>query len=137
MPLYLRINPRNGYPVYLQLVEQIRRAIGIGILKPGEQLPTVKQLSTELIVNPATVSRAIRELEHLGLVRSLPGRGAFVTGTDGATATSAHQDVVAEQIDAAVREARALNVPASRLRDALHDALARWYDDEERQAEET
>jgi len=135
MPFYLRINPRSGYPVYLQLLEQIRRAIGIGILKPGEKLPTVKQLSAELIVNPATVSRAIRELEHLGLVESLPGRGTYVTGGDGAAA-QANEQTVAERIDAVVREARALQLPASQLEDSLRDAIAKWYDDE-RQGEET
>ncbi|MGB6062209.1 MAG: GntR family transcriptional regulator, partial [Candidatus Aquilonibacter sp.] len=78
MPLYLHVDPGNGLPVYLQIVDQVRRAVAIGILKPDEQLPTVKQLAGDLVVNPATVGRALRELEHLEIIRSVPGRGAFV-----------------------------------------------------------
>ncbi len=137
MPLYLRVDPRSGYPVYLQIVEQIRRAVSIGILKAGDQLPTVKQLAAELVVNPATVSRALRELEHLRVVESLPGRGAFVAGDGKAAAARANENgALTEQIDTAVREARAMGVPASRLDRILRDAIARWYDGEV-QTEET
>ncbi|HKU66178.1 MAG TPA: GntR family transcriptional regulator [Candidatus Baltobacteraceae bacterium] len=128
MPLHLHVDPRSGFPVYLQIVDQVRRAVAIGVLKPGEQLPTVKQLASELVVNPATVSRSLRELEHLGIIQSLPGRGAFVR-TDAAegVAKSVARDVVGASMDATVREARSLGVDESELHELFRQALDVWY----------
>lgn len=128
MPLYLHVDPGNGLPVYLQIVDQVRRAVAIGVLKPGEQLPTVKQIASDLVVNPATVSRALRELEHLEIVRSFPGRGAFVR-TDAASgvAKTGARDVVSASLDAAVREARSLGVDEAELRELFRCSLEAWY----------
>ena len=128
MPLYLHIDPGKGLPVYLQIVDQVRRAVAIGVLKPGEQLPSVKQLASDLVVNPATVSRALRELEHLGIVQSLPGRGSFVRAdaVTGVAQSGAH-DVVAASIDAAIREARSLGVDEKDVHDLFLCALDAWY----------
>lgn len=128
MPLYLHVDPTNGLPVYLQIVDQVRRAVAIGILKTGEQLPTVKQLASDLVVNPATVSRALRELEHLEIIRSLPGRGAFVRVDAIASAgKTAARDVVSVSIDAAIREARSLGVDENDLCELFRRALDAWY----------
>src|SRR5579872_1381310 len=128
MPLYLHVDPLNGLPVYLQIVDQVRRAVAIGILKPGEQLPTVKQLATDLVVNPATISRSLRELEHLEIIQSLPGRGAFVRADAAAgVASSGARNVVGASIDAAIREARSLGVDESDLHDLFRRALDAWY----------
>jgi GntR family transcriptional regulator len=128
MPLYLHVDPGNGLPVYLQITDQVRRAVAIGVLKPGEQLPTVKQIASDLVVNPATVSRALRELEHLGLIQSLPGRGAFVRN-DAVTsaARSGARDVVSASIDAAIREARSLGVDERDVRELVRRSLEAWY----------
>jgi len=128
MPIYLHVDPGNGLPVYLQIVDQIRRAVAIGVLKPGEQLPTVKQLASDLVVNPATISRALRELEHLEIVRSVSGRGCYVRddAASGVAKTGA-RDVVHATIDAAVREARALGVDEGEVRRLVASALDAWY----------
>ena len=128
MPIYLHIDPSNGLPVYLQIVDQIRRAVAVGILKPGEQLPTVKQLASDLVVNPATISRALRELEHLEIVRSHAGRGCYVRddASVGVAKTGA-RDVVSVTIDAAVREARSLGVSESDIRELVGRSLDAWY----------
>lgn len=128
MPLHLHVDPRSGLPVYLQVVDQVRRAVAIGVLKPGEQLPSVKQLASDLVVNPATISRALRELEHLGIVQSLPGRGAFVR-SDAVTsaAKTGARDVVSASIDTAIREARSLGVDESDLCDLFRRACDAWY----------
>jgi GntR family transcriptional regulator len=136
MPLYLRVDSRSGYPVYLQIVEQVRRAVNIGILKAGDQLPTVKQLAAQLVVNPATISRALRELEHLDVVESFPGRGSFVAADGKAAAAKANENgALAKQVDAVVRDARGLGVAEPRLVDIFREAIARWYEGE-RQGEE-
>jgi GntR family transcriptional regulator len=128
MPLHLHVDPTNGLPVYLQIVDQVRRAVAIGILKPGEQLPTVKQLASDLVVNPATVSRALRELEHLEIIRSLPGRGASVRADAAAgVAKTGARDIVSASLDAAIREARSLGVDERDLRDLFRRALDAWY----------
>jgi GntR family transcriptional regulator len=128
MPLYLHIDPGNGLPVYLQIVDQVRRAVAVGILKPGEQLPTVKQLASDLVVNPATVSRALRELEYLEIVQTAPGRGAFVRADAAAgVAKTGARDVVRASIDGAIREARALGVEEGDVRALFTDALHAWY----------
>lgn len=128
MPLYLHVDPTNGLPVYLQIVDQVRRAVAIGVLKSGEQLPTVKQLAKDLVVNPATVSRSLRELEHLEIIQSLPGRGAFVRANAARSAAkSGARDVVSASMEATIREARSLGVDESDLCELFRRALDAWY----------
>jgi GntR family transcriptional regulator len=79
LPTIFTVDPRSGIPLYLQLTEQIKRAIALGTLAPGEQLPTVKALALELTVNPNTVARVYRELERDGVIDTSPGRGSFVS----------------------------------------------------------
>ena len=74
----LRLDSRSGVPPYLQIAQQVRHAMVAGILKPGDQLPTVKEVVTQLAVNPNTVFKGYRELEREGLVEGRPGAGTFV-----------------------------------------------------------
>ena len=62
----LRPNPSSGVPIYLQLMEQVKHAIETGALRPGEQLPSIRPLAEELVINPNTVAKVYRELEHEG-----------------------------------------------------------------------
>jgi GntR family transcriptional regulator len=94
------LEARSGVPTYLQLVQQVRQAIRLGILEPGDQLPTVKDVVASLAINPNTVLRAYRELDLEGLVEGRRGVGTFVIG-----------DTVA--------------VPADDVRD-LRSSLQRW-----------
>jgi GntR family transcriptional regulator len=72
------LNPGSGVPAYLQVVQQVEQALRMGHLRPGDQLPTVKQVVTEIAINPNTVLKAYRELENLGLVEGRQGVGTFV-----------------------------------------------------------
>ncbi|HEV8535679.1 MAG TPA: GntR family transcriptional regulator [Candidatus Limnocylindria bacterium] len=76
------LDPRSGIPTYLQLVQQTKHAVRYGMLRPGDQLPTAREVVEELAINPNTVLKAYRELERDGFVRSRPGAGTFVA--DGA-----------------------------------------------------
>ncbi len=69
-------------PIYLQLMEQVKHAIETGALRPGEQLPGIRPLAEELVINPNTVAKAYRELEHEGVIELRHGAGAFVSGHD-------------------------------------------------------
>src|SRR4051794_28286467 len=74
-----RLDTRSGVPTYLQLVHQVEQALRLGILRPGDQLPTVKDVVGSLAINPNTVLKAYRELDRAGLVETQRGRGTFVT----------------------------------------------------------
>ena len=76
--MIFHVNPSSGAPIYLQLMEQVKHAIEIGALRAGEQLPTLRKLAEELVINPNTIVRAYRELEHEGIVEIRHGSGAFV-----------------------------------------------------------
>jgi len=81
------LDDRSGLSPYQQLVQQVRHALRLGLLDEGDQLPTVKDVAGRLAINPNTVLKAYRELEHDGLVAARPGIGTFVTRTltDGGT----------------------------------------------------
>ena len=83
------LNSRSGVSPYLQLVQQVRQALRLGLLDVGDQLPTVKDVVGSVAINPNTVLKAYRELEHEGLVTARPGVGTFVTRTlsDGSLAS--------------------------------------------------
>src|ERR1700683_3823383 len=75
------LDTHTGVAPYLQIVQQVRRALRLGILHEGDQLPTVKDVVARVAINPNTVLKAYRELEHDGLVSARPGVGTFVTAT--------------------------------------------------------
>src|SRR5689334_1504948 len=81
--MLLRPNPALGVPIYLQLMEQVKHAIETGALRRGEQLPGIRPLAEELVINPNTVAKAYRELEHEGVIELRHGAGAFVAATAG------------------------------------------------------
>jgi len=84
------LDGRTGVSPYLQIVQQVRHALRLGLLRQGEQLPTVKDVVAQLAINPNTVLKAYRELEHDGLVAARPGVGTFVTRTLTDTSLAAH-----------------------------------------------
>ena len=77
--MLLRPNPSSGVPIYLQLMEQVKHDIETGALRAGEQLPGIRPLAEELVINPNTVAKAYRELEHEGVIELRHGAGAFVS----------------------------------------------------------
>jgi GntR family transcriptional regulator len=77
--MLFRLNPSSGLPLYLQLMDQIRHAIETGALKAGDQLPTIRKVAEDLVMNPNTVVRAYRELQHEGVIELRHGSGAYVS----------------------------------------------------------
>jgi GntR family transcriptional regulator len=76
-----RLDGSSGVPPYLQLVHQVRQSLLLGYLREGDRLPTVKEVAGDLAINPNTVVKAYRQLEHEGLAGGRPGQGTFITGT--------------------------------------------------------
>ena len=103
MTVLLRPNPASGVPIYLQLMEQVKHSIETGALRPGEQLPGIRPLAEELVINPNTVAKAYRELEHEGIIELRQGAGAFVSGNARAKKTTdnlrAGQTIVASAME--------------------------------------
>lgn len=77
--MIFRLNPNSGMPIYLQIMEQVKHAVENGILRPGDQLPGIRKLAETMAMNPNTVAKAYRELEHEGLVELRQGAGAFIS----------------------------------------------------------
>jgi GntR family transcriptional regulator len=84
------LDGRSGVAPYLQIVQQVRQALRVGLLHEGEQLPTVKEVVGQLAINPNTVLKAYRELEHEGLAGARPGVGTFITASLGGESIAAH-----------------------------------------------
>jgi DNA-binding transcriptional regulator YhcF (GntR family) len=80
-PVEFRLDPSSGVPTYLQLVQQVEHALRLGYLKPGDQLPKVRDVVAALTINPNTVLKAYKELETKGLAAGRPGQGTFVQAT--------------------------------------------------------
>ncbi|HUE08382.1 MAG TPA: GntR family transcriptional regulator [Acidimicrobiales bacterium] len=84
------LESRSGVSPYLQIVQQVRQAMRLGLLHDGDQLPTVKEVVAQLAINPNTVLKAYRELEHEGLASARPGVGTFITGSLAGESLAAH-----------------------------------------------
>jgi GntR family transcriptional regulator len=132
MPIVLTVDPRSGVPIYLQVIEQIKRSVAIGILQAGEQLPTVKQLALDLTINPNTVAKAYRELERDRVIETSPGRGSFVRSNGALESTkAAATDVARDALTAAVREAKSIGLEPDEIHRLVDDAIARWFPEKE------
>ena len=86
-----RLDGSSGVPPYLQLVHQVRQSLLLGYLQEGDQLPTVKDVASDLAINPNTVVKAYRQLEHEGLASGRPGQGTFIKATASAALPEAQQ----------------------------------------------
>jgi GntR family transcriptional regulator len=80
-PIEFRLDPNSGVPTYLQIVQQVERALRLGYLVTGDRLPKVREVVATLAINPNTVLKAYRELEHKGLTAGRPGQGTFIEAT--------------------------------------------------------
>lgn len=118
--MLIAIDTHDPRPIYVQIMDEIRRAIVLGTLAPDEPLPSVRQLAVELRVNPNTVSQAYRELERQGIVRVRRGQGTFVLDPrlDGAERVAMARDVARR----ALRDAHRHGLGADELIDAIRAA---------------
>jgi GntR family transcriptional regulator len=120
----IRPNPSLGVPIYLQLMEQIKHAIETGALRAGEQLPGIRPLAEELVMNPNTVAKAYRELEHQGVIELRHGAGAFVSGNAGARKLADKLRAGQEVVAAAVGRLRAQGLGNEEIRRLFEAELA-------------
>jgi len=108
--VWIEVDPHGGVPIYVQLVEQIRHAIEVGGIGPGERLPTVRRLAEDLGIAPNTIVRAYGELRRAGLVESRAGAGTVVAEGVGEVARERRVADVFERLRVLVRDAAALGI---------------------------
>jgi GntR family transcriptional regulator len=125
-----RLDPGSGVAAYLQIVQQVRQALLLGLLSEGDRLPTVKQVVATVTINPNTVLKAYRELEIEGLVSPRPGAGTFVTKTLAQPSISEHEPLRRE-LEAWLDKARSVGLTEAAI-DALIRTTVRDTADEER-----
>jgi GntR family transcriptional regulator len=92
------LDSRSGVATYLQIVQQVKEALRLGVLDVGDQLPTVREVVADLAINPNTVAKAYRDLEREGLVVARPGRGTFIAGTL-ATSSLQHHEALRRELE--------------------------------------
>ena len=124
MAILFRPNPALGVPIYLQLMEQVKHAVETGALKPGEQLPGIRPLAEELVINPNTVARAYRELEHEGIVELRHGAGAFIAMQALAPKQTDTLKAAQSTVAATIERLRARGVSDQEIRRLFEAALA-------------
>jgi len=123
--MIFRPNPSLGVPIYLQLMEQVKHAVETGAVRAGEQLPGIRPLAEELVINPNTVAKAYRELEHEGVIELRHGAGAFVSAGAARTRRAADKVRVAQPIvTAAVEKLRAKGLSDEEIRRLFEAELA-------------
>jgi len=118
-----RLDHGSGVPTYLQLVRQVEQALRLGLLGPGDQLPTVKETVESLAINPNTVMKAYRELEHRGLAAGRPGLGTFIKAKLQRVG-GAEQAALARRLAAWMRHAAAAGLDDQSIT-AMFDAVLR------------
>ena len=109
--MVIRLNFKSGKPVYLQVVDQIKAAAASGMLRPGEGLPCIRPLAEELKVNRNTIAKAYTELESLGVIETVPGKGCFLKEAQSPLRKEIRRKMLVEEIDQAIVQAHHLQVP--------------------------
>src|SRR6266576_1516784 len=108
--MQLHISPKDGVPIYRQIVNQVKYLVGSGRLAPGEELPPIRVLAEQLVVNPNTVARAYAELEHAGIVTKRHGSGTYISETPSPLSRREKFKVLTQRADALLVEAGHLDI---------------------------
>jgi len=118
--MQFRIDNASDRPVYLQIIDQVKRDIALGRLAKDERLPTVRQLAQQLAINPNTIAKAYRQLEQEGIIVTRAGAGAFVAGLDSMLSRMVRRKLICEELERIVVEAFHMQIDKG--------TLAEWFD---------
>jgi GntR family transcriptional regulator len=123
----IRIDPDSAVPIYLQIVHAVKHQVATGRLKPGEQLPTVRELATALRINPNTVARAYDQLDGDSVISTQQGRGTFVRERpDHAHLSRIRQDQLKSMMDGVIGKALSMGYSVEELTEAFRAQLDQW-----------
>jgi GntR family transcriptional regulator len=125
--MQIHVSPDDGLPVYKQIFNQINYLVASGVLTPGEELPPIRTLAEQLLINPNTVARAYRELEHAGIVVKRGTVGTFVSSAPSPFARRERLRVLRQRIDTLLADARHMGVGVDELKALIdeRDAIMR------------
>ena len=119
--MQLHISSHDGVPIYLQIVNQVKYLVASGRLEAGAELPPIRTLAEQLLINPNTVARAYRELEQAGIVTKRRTAGTYVSDTTSPLARRERLKIVTERIDALLAEARQMNIDTEALIELMQE----------------
>jgi GntR family transcriptional regulator len=119
--MQLHISSHDGVPIYLQIVNQVKYLVASGRLEPNEELPPIRTLAEQLLVNPNTVARAYRELELAGIVTKRRTAGTYVSDTASPLARRQRLKIVTERIDALLAEARQMKIDTEEVVELIQE----------------
>ena len=119
--MQIHISAHDGVPIYLQIVNQVKYLVASGRLNVGEELPPIRTLAEQLLINPNTVARAYRELELAGVVEKRRTAGTYVAGAALKLARRERLKIVSERIDALLAESRQMNIDTETLVELLRE----------------
>jgi GntR family transcriptional regulator len=119
--MQIHISSHDGVPIYLQIVNQVKYLVAAGRLEPGEELPPIRTLAEQLLINPNTVARAYRELELAGVVTKRRTAGTYVSDTASPLARRQRLKIITERVDALLAEARQMNIDTEALIELLQE----------------
>jgi GntR family transcriptional regulator len=113
--VHLHISANDGVPIYLQIVNQVKYLVASGRLGPGAEMPPIRVLAEQLLINPNTVARAYRELEMAGIVTKRRTAGTYVSDAGSPLARRERLKILTERVDALLAEARQMNVDVDEI----------------------
>jgi GntR family transcriptional regulator len=124
--MHLHISANDGVPIYLQIVQQVKYLVAAGRLAAGEELPPIRVLAEQLLINPNTVARAYRELETAGIVTKRRTAGTYVSDSGSPLARRERVKILTERIDALLAEAKQMDIDVEEVIELLrerHEAM--------------
>jgi GntR family transcriptional regulator len=122
--MQLHLSASDGVPIYRQIVNQVKYLVASGRLAPGEELPPIRTLAEQLVINPNTVARAYMELEHAGLINKRHGSGTYVSENGSPLRRGARLEILGQRADALLAEAGHLEVGLAEVLELLRERHA-------------
>ena len=119
--MQIHVSPNDGVPVYKQIFNQVKYLVASGVLAPGEELPPIRALAEQLVINPNTVARAYRELEHAGIVFKRGTAGTYVSDAPSPFARRERLRVLRQRIDALLADASHMGVDVPELKKLIDE----------------
>ena len=124
--MQFRIDNSSERPIYQQIIDQIKRDIALNKLQQGEKLPTVRQLASQLVINPNTIAKAYRQLERDGIIVTKAGAGAFVAELNSSLSRSVRRKIINQQLELIAVEAIHMQMDKKTLTELFNNTLEKF-----------
>jgi GntR family transcriptional regulator len=134
--MWFDIDLRADTPIYQQLVEGVKKAVATGILQAGDKLPSVRELSTQITINPHTIAKAYQELEREGIIETRRGRGTFVASRENQINQEEKRKLIDKMVDKILIEAFYMGIDEDELLSLIERRVRGWYRQKEEQISE-